>query len=381
MQERVCCFISSQQKVGESHSPRGTWRHITSAPAQPCDKPTLPVAVAWGQRTGLLCMVTGPSGLGEGGTLLCHSGTRAGWPAAPVSQAPRPPSSSTPGPSHGLTACPHGAVCKLSRAANDSRGHHRPAVLPSFCQPGHHPDCHPNNQKYTAASKPSHVAQHSHPRAPADLAHLPLQLWMGFPPQPLYWKQVPPHPIQPGGLPAKTHQISQAPQETDPQRVTAQKPLEPGVLVQKAWREPAGLPPPMVVSLRTGLRVHPFPQGAQKQPHSPPGLLHPTAPILMTSPTWAAALHVTSQARVIGWFWRQPHGVVGGHPKVTTESLTTGGGYSGDGQEGIVIQAQSLKSTCVTSPPVKRVPTCPAISPLCSRWVTEGHLSPRPHPP
>lgn len=36
----------------------------------------------------------------------------------------------------------------------------------------------------------------------------------------------------------------------------------------------------------------------------------------------------------------------GGHPKVALEGLTTSGGHRGDGQEGVVSQAQSLKSTC-----------------------------------
>lgn len=190
----MCCFISSQQKVAESHSPRGTWLHITSAPARPCDKPALPIAAAWGQRTGLLCMVTGPGRLGEGGTLLCHSGTQVGWPAAPVSQVPRPSSSPTPGPSHGLTACPHGSVCKRPRAANDPHGHHRAAVLPSVCQPGHHPDRHPNDRKYTAASKPSHVAQHSHPGLLLTWLTCPSSSGWGSDPSPSTEGKCPPTP-------------------------------------------------------------------------------------------------------------------------------------------------------------------------------------------
>lgn len=39
----MCCFISSQQKVGESHSPRRTWLHTTSARAWPCDKTACPL--------------------------------------------------------------------------------------------------------------------------------------------------------------------------------------------------------------------------------------------------------------------------------------------------------------------------------------------------
>lgn len=88
----------------------------------------------------------------------------------------------------------------------------------------------------------------------------------------------------------------------DPQRVTANQPLE---LVCKV-RGPGGTsrpaPHPVAVSLKTGLYGHPFPQGAQKQPHpSPvPALLQTNVPVLKPSPKRDAALHVSSQTRVIG---------------------------------------------------------------------------------
>lgn len=88
----------------------------------------------------------------------------------------------------------------------------------------------------------------------------------------------------------------------DPQRVTATQPLE---LVCKV-RGPGGTsrppPDPGAVSLKAGLHGHPFPQGAQKQPHpSPvPALLQTNVPVLKPSPKRDAALHVSSQTQVIG---------------------------------------------------------------------------------
>ena len=79
-QECVCCFISSQQKVGEFHSPRGTWLHATSARAWPCDKTACPslqpgvsalafctwrVDPAGWVKVGCCCVTVGPGQDGQ----------------------------------------------------------------------------------------------------------------------------------------------------------------------------------------------------------------------------------------------------------------------------------------------------------------------------
>ena len=233
----MCCFISSQQKVGESHSPRGTWLHATSARAWPCDKtacPSLQPGVsalafcAWRAdpagwvKVGRCCVTVGP---GQGG----QQRQSAKLPA-PHLHPPQAPAMDS--------QLVHVGPC-VSRpgqptAPMDTTGQRRHQVSASLA--------------VTPTVIPTIGNTQQPPGLPTRLSTHTLRLllpWLTCPsssgqgshPSPSTERKRPPPQVHPEGLPAKTHQTSQAPQETDPQGVTAQKPLEPGVLVQKAnWQ-------------------------------------------------------------------------------------------------------------------------------------------------